>query len=218
MVGAEAIEALGREILEALKRRTGARGEGYVLWGLTPEELIASLEGLAKEVPALAPQASPIRGADPRWGLHPPGPPGGPGGGLPGGHGGPPGAPAPGSGLTGPTLTTSVAILALDGPYSVCQSSSSLGLSAFAQTCQVRYTAPDYPELPVGPPQVRLTLSPSVVTANGAVVQVSATTTAPGATAWVRVRWQGGALATRDAPYPGYAPSSPLTPFRGAPR
>jgi hypothetical protein len=48
----QAIEALGREILEALKRRTGARGEGYVLWGLTPEELIASLEGLAKEVPA----------------------------------------------------------------------------------------------------------------------------------------------------------------------
>jgi hypothetical protein len=56
MVGAEAIEALGREILEALKRRTGARGEGYVLWGLTPEELITSLEGLAKEVPALAPR------------------------------------------------------------------------------------------------------------------------------------------------------------------
>jgi hypothetical protein len=56
MVGAEAIEALGREILEALKRRTGARGEGYVLWGLVPEELIASLEGLAKEVPALAPR------------------------------------------------------------------------------------------------------------------------------------------------------------------
>jgi hypothetical protein len=56
MVGAETIEALGREILEALKRRTGARGEGYVLWGLTPEELIASLEGLAKEVPALAPR------------------------------------------------------------------------------------------------------------------------------------------------------------------
>jgi hypothetical protein len=65
MVGAEAIGALGREILEALKRRTGARGEGYVLWGLTPEELIASLEGLAKEVPALAPRlplyAEPIR-------------------------------------------------------------------------------------------------------------------------------------------------------------
>jgi hypothetical protein len=56
MVGAAAIEALGREILEAPKRRTGARGEGYVLWGLTPEELIASLEGLAKEVPALAPR------------------------------------------------------------------------------------------------------------------------------------------------------------------
>jgi hypothetical protein len=94
------------------------------------------------------------------------------------------------------------------------------GLSgALAQTCQVRYTPPDYPELPVGPPQVRLTLSPSVVTANGAVVQASATTTAPGATAWVRVRWQGGQLATRDAPYPGYAPpSSPLTPCRGAPR
>jgi hypothetical protein len=46
---------LGREILEALKRRTGARGEGYVLWGLTPEELIASLANLA-EVPALAPR------------------------------------------------------------------------------------------------------------------------------------------------------------------
>ncbi len=56
MVGAEAIEALGREILEALKRRAGTRGEGYVLWGLTPEELIASLEDLAKEVPALAPR------------------------------------------------------------------------------------------------------------------------------------------------------------------
>ena len=55
MVGAEAIEALGREILEALKRRTGARGEGYVLWGLTSEELIASLTNLA-EVPALAPR------------------------------------------------------------------------------------------------------------------------------------------------------------------
>ncbi|WP_424156545.1 hypothetical protein [Thermus aquaticus] len=36
MVGAAATEALGREILEALKRRTGARGEGYVLWGLIP--------------------------------------------------------------------------------------------------------------------------------------------------------------------------------------
>jgi len=56
MVGAAAIKALGQKILEALKRRTGARGEGYVLWGLTPEELIASLEGLAKEVPALAPR------------------------------------------------------------------------------------------------------------------------------------------------------------------
>jgi len=56
MVGAEAIEALGREILEALKRRTGVRGEGYVLWGLTPEELIASLANLAEEVPALAPR------------------------------------------------------------------------------------------------------------------------------------------------------------------
>lgn len=92
-----------------------------------------------------------------------------------------------------------------------------LGLSAFAQTCQVRYTPPDYPELPVGPPQVRLTLSPSVVTANGAVVQVSATTTAPGATAWVRVRWQGGALATWDAPYPGYAPLLSPNPVQGCP-
>jgi hypothetical protein len=92
------------------------------------------------------------------------------------------------------------------------------GLSgALAQTCQVRYTPPDYPELPVGPPQVRLTLSPSVVTANGAVVQVSATTTAPGATAWVRVRWQGGQLATRDAPYPGYAPLLSPNPVQGCP-
>jgi hypothetical protein len=47
---------LGREILEALKRRTGARGEGYVLWGLTSEELITSLANLAEEVPALAPR------------------------------------------------------------------------------------------------------------------------------------------------------------------
>jgi hypothetical protein len=56
MVGAEAIEALGREILEALKRRTGAEGECYVLWGLTPEELITSLASLAGEVPALVPR------------------------------------------------------------------------------------------------------------------------------------------------------------------
>ncbi len=52
MVGAAAIEALGREILEALKRRTGARGEGYVLWGLTPEELIGNPSGAFPQVRA----------------------------------------------------------------------------------------------------------------------------------------------------------------------
>ncbi len=49
-------EALGREILEALKWRTGAEGKGYVLWGLTSEELIAFLASLAEEVPALVPR------------------------------------------------------------------------------------------------------------------------------------------------------------------
>ena len=96
----------------------------------------------------------------------------------------------------------------------------SFGLFSLASaqtTCQVRYTPPDYPELPVGPPQVHLTLSPSVVTTGGAVVQVSARTTSPGATAWVRIRWQGAQLATRDAPYTGYTPLLSPNPVQGCP-
>jgi len=55
MVGVETVESVGRKMMEDLRKATGAEGDGYILWGVTPEELIASLESLAKEVPDLAP-------------------------------------------------------------------------------------------------------------------------------------------------------------------
>jgi hypothetical protein len=49
------VEAVGQELLTKLAKTTGAEGVGYILWGVSPEELIVSLEELAKEVPALVP-------------------------------------------------------------------------------------------------------------------------------------------------------------------
>ncbi len=51
----ETVESIGRKMMKDLREAAGAEGDGYILWGVTPEELIASLESLAKEVPALAP-------------------------------------------------------------------------------------------------------------------------------------------------------------------
>jgi hypothetical protein len=51
----ETVESVGRKMMKDLREATGAEGDGYILWGVTPEELIASLESLAEEVPDLAP-------------------------------------------------------------------------------------------------------------------------------------------------------------------
>ena len=85
-----------------------------------------------------------------------------------------------------------------------------------AQTCQVRYTAPDYPELPAYQPQVYLSVTPNPLVNPGALT-VQAWTSSPAATAWVRVRWNGGQLATRDVPAPGYVPLLNPNPQRGCP-
>uniref|UniRef100_A0A7C5VER7 Transglutaminase-like domain-containing protein n=1 Tax=Thermus caliditerrae TaxID=1330700 RepID=A0A7C5VER7_9DEIN len=78
---------------------------------------------------------------------------------------------------------------------------------ALAQTCQVQMTPPDYKELPVYMPQISLQVSPSALTQGGSFT-VSASTTYPSATAWVRVRWGGGQLALQDVSWgtPGYSP------------
>jgi DNA-binding NarL/FixJ family response regulator len=55
MTTVETVETVGRKMMEDLRKATGAKGDGYILWGVTPEELIASLESLAKEVRELAP-------------------------------------------------------------------------------------------------------------------------------------------------------------------
>ena len=55
MASVETVESVGRKMMEDLREATGAKGDGYILWGVTPEELIASLETLAKEVRELAP-------------------------------------------------------------------------------------------------------------------------------------------------------------------
>jgi len=49
------VETAGQELLTELAKATEAEGVGYILWGVSPEELIVSLEELAKEVPALVP-------------------------------------------------------------------------------------------------------------------------------------------------------------------
>lgn len=72
-----------------------------------------------------------------------------------------------------------------------------LALAQTSKTCTVRYTPPDYPELPVGRPQVYLTVSPTALSSPGAFT-VRAWTSSPSTTAWVRVRWTGSQLATKD--------------------
>jgi hypothetical protein len=49
------VETAGQELLTELAKTAGAEGVGYILWGVSPEELIVSLEELAEEVPALVP-------------------------------------------------------------------------------------------------------------------------------------------------------------------
>lgn len=88
---------------------------------------------------------------------------------------------------------------------------------ALAQTCPVRYTPPDYPELPLYPPSLSLSAAPSPLTAPGSLT-LQAATSHPGATAWVRVRWQGGQLATRDVPTGGYTPLLNPNPVQGCPQ
>ncbi|WP_243027854.1 hypothetical protein [Thermus albus] len=81
-----------------------------------------------------------------------------------------------------------------------------LGLG-LAQTCHVPRTPPDYRELPVGQPSLTLQVFPTGLTQRGSF-SVSASTTAPGATAWVRVSWSGGQLALKDVAWgtAGYDP------------
>jgi hypothetical protein len=55
MASVETVESVGRRMMKDLREAAGVDGDGYILWGVTPEELIASLESLAKEVPTLAP-------------------------------------------------------------------------------------------------------------------------------------------------------------------
>ncbi|WP_135256426.1 hypothetical protein [Thermus caldilimi] len=89
----------------------------------------------------------------------------------------------------------------------------SLALGAFlfsltlAQTCQVQMTPPDYKELPLYMPQLSLAVTPNALTRTGSFT-VTAGTTSPSATAWVRVSWSGGQLAVRDVAWgtPGYDP------------
>ncbi|RTG95787.1 hypothetical protein [Thermus scotoductus] len=82
-----------------------------------------------------------------------------------------------------------------------------LSLALAQTTCQVQMTPPDYKELPVYMPQISLQVSPSALTQRGSFT-VSASTTYPSATAWVRVRWSGGQLALKDVNWgtPGYSP------------
>jgi hypothetical protein len=53
MASVETLESIGRRMVKDLMKVAGVDGDGYILWGVTPEELIASLESLAKEVPDL---------------------------------------------------------------------------------------------------------------------------------------------------------------------
>jgi len=92
---------------------------------------------------------------------------------------------------------------------------SLLGL-ALAQrtTCSVSYTPPNYPELPVGRPQVYLTVSPTALSSSGAFT-VRAWTSSPSTTAWVRIRWTGSQLALKDegpgsATYPALLSPNPV--------
>lgn len=85
--------------------------------------------------------------------------------------------------------------------------------AALAQTCTVRYTPPDYPELPAYQPQVFLTASPNPVVAPGGI-SLQAWTSSPSTTAWVRIRWTGSQLATKDegpgsAAYPALLSPNP---------
>ncbi|MCS7219088.1 MAG: hypothetical protein NZ846_08970 [Thermus sp.] len=92
---------------------------------------------------------------------------------------------------------------------------SLLGL-ALAQrtTCSVSYTPPNYPELPVGRPQIYLTVSPTALSSSGAFT-ARAWTSSPSTTAWVRIRWTGSQLALKDegpgsSTYPALLSSNPV--------
>lgn len=89
---------------------------------------------------------------------------------------------------------------------------------AWGQTCTVRYTAPDYPELPVGRPQIYLTVSPTALASPGSFT-ARAWTSSPSTTAWVRVRWTGSQLALGDVgPWnPTYPALLSPNPVQGCP-
>ncbi|RTH02570.1 hypothetical protein CSW50_07230 [Thermus scotoductus] len=88
---------------------------------------------------------------------------------------------------------------------------------AWGQTCTVRYTAPNYPELPVGRPQIYLTVSPTALASPGSFT-VRAWTSSPSTTAWVRIRWTRSELALGNVePWnPIYTLLSP-NPVQGCP-
>ncbi|RTI13174.1 hypothetical protein CSW27_08935 [Thermus scotoductus] len=88
---------------------------------------------------------------------------------------------------------------------------------AWGQTCTVRYTAPNYPELPVGRPQIYLTVSPTALASPGSFT-ARAWTSSPSTTAWVRIRWTRSELALGNVePWnPIYTLLSP-NPVQGCP-
>ena len=95
---------------------------------------------------------------------------------------------------------------------------SFLGLAlAQGTTCSVSYTPPNYPELPVGRPQVYLTVSPTALASPGSFT-VRAWTSSPSTTAWVRIRWTRSELALGNVePWnPIYTLLSP-NPVQGCP-
>jgi len=79
-----------------------------------------------------------------------------------------------------------------------------VGLAQTATTCTVRYTPPDYPELPAGRPSAYISLN-KAITQKGDFFTVRGWTSSPSTTAWVRVSWTGSTLAL------GNSPSPPLT-------
>ena len=89
--------------------------------------------------------------------------------------------------------------------------------SGLAQTCTVRYTPPNYPELPVGMPQIYLTVSPTALASSGSFT-ARAWTSSPSTTAWVRIRWTRSELALGNVePWnPIYTLLSP-NPVQGCP-
>ncbi|MCS6867195.1 hypothetical protein [Thermus sp.] len=61
----------------------------------------------------------------------------------------------------------------------------------------MRYTPPDYPELPTYQPTINLSISPATLT-NPGTVTLTAWTSVPSATEWVQISWGGSQLGLED--------------------